>query len=300
MMMNMVNDLIVAGLAFLGLCLGSFAGAQVWRLRARQLVQDKKVGEKIDKKEYARLKPLSEHTGKEDRSRCLSCNHRLAWYDLLPLLSWMSTGGKCRYCKAKIGLFEPLMELVVAIFFVVSYIIWAPHLQGVIPVIQFVIWLVAGVMLAILAAYDIKWFLLPDRVVFPLIVLSGIYALLTVLAAPSIFVAVFDLVGSLMIMSGIYWLLWLVSKGKWIGFGDIKLGIALGLLLGSWQLAFLALFLANLIGCLIVLPGLMMKKLTRTTKVPFGPMLIAGFLIAALFGADIISWYLSTTFPHML
>lgn len=287
-------------LGFLGLCFGSFAGAQVWRLRAWQLVEDKTTGEEYDKKEYKRLNELTKYVGAKDRSRCLSCKHTLAWYDLLPLVSWTSTGGRCRYCRASIGIFEPLMELGVAVFFVVSYLVWQPPLNEPLVVAQFGLWLIAGVMLAILFAYDYKWFLLPDKIAYPLIGVSIFYAIFTIATSDDVATALISMAGSILIFSGLYLVLWLVSSGRWIGFGDVKLGLILGLLLGKWDLALMALFLANLIGVLIVLPGLLTKKLTRTTQVPFGPMMIAGFVIAALWGGQIIDWYLSTSMMLVL
>src|SRR3954468_7466811 len=98
MIVLMEQLLICVTLMILGLCLGSFAGATVWRLRARQLVEDKAEGEKVDGKEYKKLLPLTQTTTATDRSRCLHCGHTLAWYDLLPLVSWVSTKGRCRYC----------------------------------------------------------------------------------------------------------------------------------------------------------------------------------------------------------
>lgn len=296
----MDSILISAILLFLGLCFGSFAGAQVWRLRARQLMEDKAEGEDYDKKELKALLPLTQHKVSDDRSQCLHCGHQLAWYDLLPLVSWLSTGGKCRYCHAKIGNFEPLIELGVAVFFAASFLFWPQPLTAPLEIIQFIIWLITGVMLAILLAYDAKWFLLPDRIVFPLIALATLYAGIELVQTTNVFLTVLSLIGAAFILSGIYLLLWLISRGKWIGFGDVKLGLILALLLGRWELALLALFLANLVGCIIVLPGLATKKLSRTTQIPFGPMLIIGFVIAALFGDAIIAWYLSATSTLML
>lgn len=289
--------------ALLGFVFGSFAGAQVWRLRARQLIEDRQAKEQYDKAEYKKLEGLMHRKGTDDRSQCLHCHHVLAWYDLVPILSWLSTRGRCRYCRRPIGLFEPAIELATAAYFVVSFLFWPVALNDTIAVLQFIIWLIAGVMLIVLFAYDMKWFLLPDRIVFPLIGLAIVSFGLDVLhfsQSTSIMASLLDGFGAIAILSGIYYILWLVSKGKWIGFGDVKLGIALGLLLGHWELAFLALFLANFIGFLIVLPGLLSKKLSRTTRIPFGPMLIAGFFIAALWGDTIVSWYLSTTITLML
>jgi leader peptidase (prepilin peptidase)/N-methyltransferase len=92
-------------------------------------------------------------------------------------------------------------------------------------------------------------------------------------------------------LSGLYYVLHRVSKGQWIGFGDVKLGLALALLLVDWQLAFIALFAANLIGCLIVIPGMLSGKLTRTTRIPFGPLLIVGMVVAMIWGPLLVRMY---------
>src|SRR6478609_4310093 len=106
MMGDMEHTVWAVILGVFGLLFGSFAGASVWRLRAWQLVADKKAGdEDVDEAELKQLKPLTKATFRTDRSRCLHCGHELAWYDLLPLASWLSTGGKCRYCRKPIGYF---------------------------------------------------------------------------------------------------------------------------------------------------------------------------------------------------
>lgn len=291
--MLMEQLVILLALVVLGLCMGSFAGASVWRLRARQLVEDKAAGEDYDKKEYKKLLPLTKSSLSNDRSRCLHCGHTLAWYDLIPLVSWVSTGGKCRYCKQKIGWFEPLMEIGMALAFVALYLLWPYPLWTPLSTAYFAFWLVALVLLGILFAYDLKWFLLPNKIIFPLIGVAAIAAILYVVMIGG-WETVLSVAGAVVILSGLYLLLWLVSKGQWIGFGDVKLGLALALLLANWELAFIALFAANLIGCLLVIPGMLAGKITRTTRVPFGPLLIIGALVAFLFGAPIINWYMSS------
>ena len=283
-------------LGIFGLLFGSFAGASVWRLRARQLVEDKKAGEEVDKAEYDRLVPLTKPSFTKDRSRCLHCGHTLAWYDLLPLVSWLQLRGKCRYCRTPIGRFEPLMEVMVAGYFVASYLLWPIPLTNGFELIQFGLWLAIGVGLAILFAYDQKWFLLPDVVTFSLVALAGIFAAIEVAQAPDRLVAVWNVVGAVAVLSGVYLTLWWVSKGRWVGFGDVKLGLVLALLLGDWRLAFIALFAANLIGCLVILPGLLTGVLTRTARVPFGPFLIVGALVAFFAGRAILDWYLGLSF----
>lgn len=278
-------------LIVLGVMFGSFAGASVWRLRARQLVQDKAEGEAVDKAEYKKLLPLTKVGVKTDRSRCLHCGHTLAWYDLLPIVSWIGLRGKCRYCHTKIGWYEPLMEVGVAAFFVLSYMLWPTQFDTSIAVLQFVLWLVAGVLFAILFAYDFKWFLLPDVITFPLIAVGALVAGLQLFGASDLIGAAINIAGSVTILCGLYYVLHKISNGQWIGFGDVKLGLALGLLLSDWQLAFIALFMANLIGCIIVIPGMLLGKLTRTTRVPFGPLLIIGAVIAMLWGPSVIDMY---------
>jgi prepilin signal peptidase PulO-like enzyme (type II secretory pathway) len=289
----MEHLLICVVLAVFGLCMGSFAGATVWRLRARQLKFDKAAGEKVDSKEYKQLLPLTQTTVTTDRSRCLHCGHTLAWYDLLPLVSWAGTKGKCRYCHKMIGWFEPLMELGMAAFFIGSYLLWPEALQTVSQGAQFIIWLVAGILLAILFAYDLRWFLLPNCIVFPLIGVGVVSALIRLANSFDFSSSLISLLIAVVILSGLYLALWVASKGQWIGFGDVKLGLALALLLGDWQLAFIALFVANLVGCLIVIPGMIAGKIGRKTHVPFGPLLIVGCLVAALAGQPIIDWYFS-------
>lgn len=296
MILLMDQLFICVALAIFGLAMGSFAGATVWRLRAKQLVQDKAEGEEYDKKEYKALLPLTKATTANDRSRCLHCGHTLSWFDLVPLVSWLSTGGKCRYCHTRIGNFEPLIELGVAAFFVASYLLWPYPLETTLEIIHLALWLLAGVMLAILFAYDLRWFLLPNKIVFPLIAVGVLIAGIIVGTSPDVWSSFVNLAFAVLVLSGLYFAIWIVSKGKWIGFGDVKLGLALALLLADYKLAIVTLFAANLIGCLIVIPGMIKGKLTRTTHVPFGPLLIVGFVVAGLVGHQIVNAYMNLLF----
>jgi leader peptidase (prepilin peptidase)/N-methyltransferase len=284
---------VYLALVLFGLCLGSFAGATVWRLRARQLAFDKKNKEPYDHKEYTRLKKLLGKGPLKDRSQCLHCKYELKWYDLIPVVSWLSLGGKCRNCKHPIGKFELFMELGVAAFFVLSYAFWPGGVTNGLEVAHFVLWLAAGVVMAVLFAYDFKWFLLPDSFNIALAVIGvgivGVSAAQTQDVGSTILTAI----GSVGVLAGLYAVLYMVSKGRWVGLGDVKLGIGLGLILVDWQLAIIALFLANFIGCLIVIPLLASKKIKRNSHVPFGPMLIAGAALAWFIGWPILESYLS-------
>ncbi len=291
--MSMLSFALVLG--FLGLFFGSFAGAMVWRLRALQLREDKNAGERVAKSESAQVKHVKKATLADDRSVCLKCGHKLAWFDLIPIISWLQLGGKCRYCHRAIGWTEPLLELSMAVLFVVSYVFWPYPLDSTIAIFQLALWMIAGVGLAILFVYDSKWFLLPDRVMFILVGLAALYSLTTLNGLENPLPQLMNIGMAVIVLSGLYYLIYVFSRHQWVGFGDVKLGLVLALLLADWRLALLALFLANLVGTLVMLPMMLNGKLKRGAHVPFGPFLIAGWLLSGLFGIQIIDWYLLFT-----
>jgi leader peptidase (prepilin peptidase)/N-methyltransferase len=282
---------IYLALILIGACLGSFAGATVWRLRARQLSYDKKHKQPVNAAEFKQLEKLTKRKLSKDRSQCLHCGYTLKWYDLVPIVSWLALKGKCRNCHKPIGYFELLIELGVAVFFVISYAFWPFELATALEIARFVIWLIAGVILAMLVAYDTKWYLLPDKLT---VLLAGLGAVTVVIAAvqsTTPIATILSAVGAVAILSGLYFALYLVSQGRWVGFGDVKLGVGLALLLGDWQLALIALFLANFVGCLIVLPFMIAGKLKRNSRVPFGPLLIIGMVLAFFVGPPLVELY---------
>jgi len=289
----MEQFIVYLALVLTGACFGSFAGATVWRLRARQLESDKKNKEEYDPKEYKRLKKLNGKNVLQDRSCCLECGYELKWYDLIPVISWLSLKGKCRKCKHPIGKFELFMELGMLAYFVLSYAFWPGGVHTGLEIAHFTLWLAAGVAMAILFAYDFKWFLLPDSATISLGVIGLAIVGVSATETQDIGGTLLTAVGAVAILGGLYAVLFTISRGKWVGFGDVKLGAVLALLLVDWQLAIIALFLANFIGCLIVIPALASKKLKRTSRVPFGPMLIAGTVVAMFIGWPILDWYLA-------
>lgn len=277
---------MIVVLAWLGTLLGSFIGAQVWRLRARQLVEDEQSGEPYNKKELTRLKGLVRPM-KSDRSECLNCHHQLAWYDLIPVISWVTLKGRCRYCHKPIGKTEPLLELGLAIVFVVSYLAWPHPLDQSLQLVSFVLWLIGCTLMALLFVYDAKWYLLPFSINVGLIGAGALYAILSFVISGAGWVDhLGTLVVAIAIMSGLYFVFSLLG---YVGLGDSILGLGLALFLGKWEYAFLALFIANLLGCLILIPIAMKGKLRRNLHIPFGPFLILGTLITFLWGSTIIS-----------
>ncbi len=281
----MTTIMIIISLALLGAVLGSFAGAQVWRLRAWQLDIDRQAGHAYDRQEWRHLRVLRQSHLHRDRSRCLQCGHVLSWYDLVPLASWLSTKGHCRYCQTPIGLFEPIVELVMGLALPLSYILWPwplPLSTG-----MFILWVVIAVVLLILAAYDAKWRLLPDQLNYGLMILGLLFVVMRALLIGDVEIG--SLLGSLGMLAGLYGVLYVLSRGAWIGFGDVKLCVGLALLLSDWRFSFMTLFFANILGCLIVLPGLIRGKLHTQSQVPFGPLLIVGCVVSLLLGGPLLS-----------
>lgn len=281
--------MLIIVLAIIGAFFGSFAVAQVWRLRAHQLLQDKKDGEKVDANELNKLKVLIRPV-LTDRSECLSCHHSLKFLDLIPVISWLCLRGRCRYCKQYIGRAEFITEVSLGLAFVISYVAWPSPLVSMLDIIIFALWLIACVIMTILFIYDAKWSLLPFGINILLIAVALLYRLLTI--ANGLEIDVISILGAVVLLGGMYMLF---SLFGWVGMGDGILGVGLGLLAGSWQIAFLSLFIANLLGCLMLIPMHLRGKLHRQATIPFGPFLIMGAVTAILFGNSIISSFFIIT-----
>lgn len=256
-------------LAFLGLSFGSFAMALVWRIQ--------------EERDFV-----------TDRSECEYCGHKLEVIDLIPVFSWLLLRGRCRYCNEKINWQYPLAEILLALLFVGSYVFWPAHLASWQAWASFSIWLIYVVALFALFVYDLRWMILPDVLVLPLIALALVDVVLrfSVMHGVTVLDLAEHVIFGALALGGFYWLLYKVSNGKWVGFGDVKLGLFMGIVLG-WQQALAVLFLANVIGFLFVVPGMIVGKLNRKSRVPFGPFLIIAFIVVGLFGQRIIDSYLS-------
>ncbi len=255
-------------LVLLGLCFGSFINALVWRLHK--------------KRDFVR-----------ERSECTHCHHTLAWYDLVPVVSWLSLAGKCRYCGKKID-DSPVVELVTPLLFVVSYLVW-PFGFETAGLVLFVLWLICIVGLVALTVYDLKWYLLPDKIVFPLVGIGLVMGIVrfVYIENQTWLEALISIVLGIVSIAGVYFALHAMSSGKWVGFGDVKLSVFIGAILG-WQGGLLALFMANLIGILVVVPLLVSGKLHSKSKIPFGPFLILACFITFLWGQHVVDWYLKS------
>ncbi|MFA5877818.1 MAG: prepilin peptidase [Candidatus Staskawiczbacteria bacterium] len=215
------------------------------------------------------------------RSYCPACHHQLSWRDLVPVLSYISLSGKCRYCKKGISIQYPIVELATAALFLLVF--WHSGFQ---VDLEFEFLILISTLSIIIFVYDLKHYIIPDRVVFPAIFLALIFDLQFFVLGQ------FSTLSSAIIASGLFLLIFLVSKGKWLGFGDVKLVFLMGLILGFPNILaalFLAFFIGGIIGIGLIIAG----KKGMKSEIPFGPFLITGTFLAIFFGQNLINWYLN-------
>lgn len=295
----------------LGLCLGSFTNAFIWRFRQKELLlaahetrqsaKDSKKSVKQAAKDSAKLKAeLNRLSVTKGRSMCVHCHHELAAKDLIPVVSYVMLRGKCRYCGNPIQ-DTPLAELLTPALFILSYIFWPLEMSGA-GQFAFGMWLVFLVGFVILSIYDLRWFELPHRIVLPLIGLALVQVLVSATVFGGGLPSLLHAFWGALLGGGVFYALYMISPKEiqedgstasaWIGGGDITLGTLLGLLVGGPGNILLLIFLASLIGTLLAVPLMLAGRATRSTHLPFGPFLIASAVIVKLFGAAIIGWYM--------
>ncbi len=221
------------------------------------------------------------------RSECPKCHKGLAWYELIPVLSYAVQKGRCRGCGAKISPQYPLVELLTGAVFATLY--FAIGVDSPQAVFSLCIWLAAASLLIAAAVYDLRWMILPDRFMIPLIVLGIINVIvLSIIFDQSVLIP--RLIAAT-VFALFFTTLWLVSSGKWLGDGDIRLAFAMGLLLSLEQLL-VGIFFAFNIAAVVAIGLLLNKKKTRHDAVPLGPFLILGAFIGLFFGQVIMNFYL--------
>lgn len=282
----MITVMVYLWLIVLGLCLGSFVNALVWRLHEQEELLEKKpkgIGKQLRKLSITR-----------GRSMCTHCGHELAPVDLVPVFSWLWLRGKCRYCHKPIN-DTPFTEIMLPLLLVLSYSVWpyAPSGWTVLEIGIFSIWVLILTCFLALAVYDAKWYLLPDKIVLPLTIFS--FILMGLLAySLSDWTVLRDAVIAGLAFFGLFYAMFSLSNERWIGGGDVKLAISLGLLAGTPLAAALLLFIASLVGTVMAIPGLIQGTRTAKSMLPFGPFLIVAGIIVFLWGDNILSWYLNT------
>lgn len=207
------------------------------------------------------------------RSYCPFCKHSLSWQDLVPIVSFFILKGRCRYCKKRISWQYPAVELAVGLLFsFLFYVLW--------PSSAFIYCLIIFSLLLLIFVFDLKHFLIPSEFLYPAIVIALFYNFSLKAIITGCLSALFFL------------LIFLLSKGRWLGFGDVKLALFMGLFLG-WPNILTALFSSFFTGAIIGIGLIFLKKKGWKSEVPFAPFLISGTFIAFFWGEKIIQWYFS-------
>jgi len=303
-------------LFILGLCVGSFLNAFLYRYETKQKL-----------------------TG---RSFCPKCRHKIAWYDNIPLASYIILHGKCRHCKKPISLQYPAVELATGILFFAFAVKFEnlPHLNNclvglsdvrcqlsavVIGQLSVICLLLIVSTLVLITIYDLKTKEIPNGFNLVFIVSAGIYLFLSQFSSSGFLLTV-----NCYLLSGLAAFLFLyffvaVSHETWMGGGDAKFAFGMGILLGPWN-TLLAILIASWTGAIFGITKLIIQntkhkkmsslrkqgskeipdqvrndrkshlsavngQLSKGHEIPFGPFLVLGTIISLLFGSQIIAWY---------
>lgn len=229
------------------------------------------------------------------RSYCPKCKKTLKWYDLIPVFSYLILQGKCRYCNKKIGIEYLLVEIVMGVL--IGFLFYQSNFQFLVFNFQLtlILDLISKVffitILIALTLTDLKKTLIPDRIILPSIVIAfGFLVTSAILRMETASLLYFTLTGSL--IGGFFLALILITKGKGMGGGDVKLGGFIGLVLG-FPSGLLAIILAFLTGAIAAIFLIISGKKSFGQSLPFGPFLVLGSLISLFWGPQIINWYLS-------
>jgi prepilin signal peptidase PulO-like enzyme (type II secretory pathway) len=255
-----------------GAVIGSFTNCFVWRLHENETLLD--------------------------RSYCPKCRRQIAWFDNIPILSFFILGGRCRHCRKKISWQYPLVEFSTAVLFASAfYLLAAPILSGgflagdlYLLDTKFILalikdWLAIFALTAIFI-YDARWYLIPDEVAIPAALL--LFLLNLFLGYNWLVLLICALIGG-----GFFLLQFLVSRGRWVGGGDIRLGLLLGFAVGNYKGLAIAIILTYFIGSIASVALIILGKKHWSSKVPLGVFLAPALIITLFWWREIFNWYMS-------
>lgn len=241
-----------------GLIIGSFLNALIWRMKAKKSILE--------------------------RSCCPKCKHILGVKDLIPLFSFFWQKGRCRYCQKKISWQYPLVEFFTGILFCFVFLKnFGIDSLSINSIILFRDLFFVSILM-IIFVYDLKYGYILDKVTIPAMFVGLILNLILGISWQNLFLATG-------IGGGFFLAQFLISKGRWIGGGDIRMGALMGLFLG-WPQILVALFFSYILGAIIGVGLIFLKKKKWKSEIPFGVFLAIGSIISLFFGTQILAGYL--------
>ena len=213
------------------------------------------------------------------RSHCEKCKKELAWYDLIPLLSFSFLKGKCRYCQVRLSWYYPAVELTTGFLFAaVLFFVLGRNIN----IITFIYYCFIVSSLIVIFFSDLKYGIIPDKIVFPAILASFLFLILN--SQLSALNYLLSAVGA----SLFFLFLFLITRGRGMGFGDVKLAFLMGLILGFPNIVvslYIAFLTGAVIGCILII---WRKKKLAGTSIPFGPFLVLGTFLAIIWGENLL------------
>lgn len=228
------------------------------------------------------------------RSKCPSCKKQISWQHNIPLISFFWLRGKCASCHKKISWHYPLVELLTTSLFLWWYLIGMNffRLEGnYLDIVQPVFWLVMGMLLLVVFFADLWFGVIPDLINLLVLGLALVYRIVLVTMGEMKLIDFELAIIAGLVLYLIFYLLVYITKGKGFGLGDVKLAPGLGLLLG-WQKTIILWFVSFILGSLVALVLLALRKKSMKQTIPFGPFLVIGTGIALLWGDKIWLWYM--------
>jgi leader peptidase (prepilin peptidase)/N-methyltransferase len=248
-----VFEAVVVGL--LGLMIGSFMNVCIYRLPRH-------------------LSPV------RPRSSCTSCGHMLAWYENIPIASYLALRGRCRGCGAPISAMYPIVEGITGLMFLGAYVLYGPGLL-------LVARLLFGCAMIVLFVIDVQHKILPNVITLPGIV-AGL--LVSEVAGPGWLASLIGIAAGGGVLWAIAEIYYRVRKEEGLGMGDVKMLAMIGAFLG-WKLMLLTLVIASFSGTIVGVIVILAKKESLKYALPFGTFLAVGALVAAAAGDRLVSWY---------
>jgi len=222
------------------------------------------------------------------RSKCFSCGKNLSWYELIPIFSFMFQKGKCVSCKSKISWQYPLVEALAGIIFVLVFYKFPP--VSLYTSVDTIFYLLVTCLMLVITIYDIKHKIIPDVWVYSFSAL----AFIKLFISPELSIVVPSIMSLLAgpILALPFALIWVISKGKWMGLGDAKLILGIGWLLGL-EAGISAVTLAFWIGAAlsVIWVYVVFRKMKMKYEIPFGPYLILGMYIVLFTGVRVMQLY---------
>ncbi len=247
------------GIFLLGTVVGSYINSWIWRVHNHQWLWG-------------------------GRSKCVHCSRTLQWYENVPIVSFLVLKGKCRTCRAPIPFDYVVVELIVPLLFlIVTYV----HLaSAIINPWHYFRDIFFTVVLTVIFVYDYKYMEIPSGVVWGGALVAFAINYFTLFLSP------WSLVVGLAIGGGFFLVQYLVSHGRWVGGGDVRLGAMIGVLLGFPGIL-VGLFCAYMFGMVVAVPLLLTRAKNMHSEIPFGTFLAIGTYIALMWGEKIVVWYSS-------